>query len=69
MNKTQEISEECNTYENNLKHNEYYLSEEDFYEIQNEEKNEELYAMENNMESIYWCKACNLGICMNPYHD
>ena len=69
MNKTQAISEECNTYENNLKNNEYYLSEEDFYEIQNEEQNEELYAMENNMDPIYWCKACKIGICMNPYHD
>ena len=68
MNTTQTISEECKTYENSLC-NEYDMTEEDFYEIQNEEQNEELYAMENNMDPIYWCKACKIGICMNPYHE
>jgi hypothetical protein len=49
--------------------NSYKMSEKEFYELQEEYINEELYAMHNGMNSIYWCKACKIGICINPYHE
>ena len=57
-------SENYENYENM-----YKMTEKEFYEIQEEYRNEDLYAEENKMDTMYWCKACKLGICMNPYHE
>ena len=34
-----------------------------FESIKEEEYNERKYAAENNMDSVYWCEACRIGVC------
>jgi hypothetical protein len=70
MNMSDNYDSESNVqnYEDNYEDN-YKMSAKEFYELQEEYRNEDLYAEENGMDSIYWCKACKIGICMNPYHE
>ena len=34
-----------------------------FESIKEQEYNERKYAAENNMDSVYWCEACRIGVC------
>ena len=34
-----------------------------FDSIKEEERMEREFASENDMDSIYWCEACRIGIC------
>ena len=41
----------------------YDEREQEFYDMKREEEAEREYAAEHNMDPIYWCEACRIGIC------
>ena len=45
------------------------ISKEDWEELRREEFNDNRFAEENGMDSIYWCPACKLGVCEIRGHD
>jgi len=45
------------------------ISKEDWEELRREEIDDDRFAEENGMDSIYWCPACKLGVCEIRGHD
>jgi hypothetical protein len=45
------------------------FSKEEWEELCREEFNDNRFAEENGMDSIYWCPACKLGVCEIRGHD
>ena len=41
----------------------YAEKEQEFYDLKREEEAEREYAAEHDMDPIYWCEACRIGIC------
>ena len=45
------------------------ISKEDWEELCREEFDDNRFAEENGMDSVYWCPACKLGVCEIRGHD
>jgi len=45
------------------------ISKEEWEELSREEFDDDRFAEENGMDSIYWCPACKLGVCEIRGHD
>jgi hypothetical protein len=45
------------------------ISKEEWEELSREEFDDNHFAEENGMDSIYWCPACKLGVCEIRGHD
>jgi hypothetical protein len=45
------------------------ISKEDWEELSREEFDDDRFAEENGMDSVYWCPACKLGVCEIRGHD
>ena len=53
----------CPTTIAEYKQRAYDEREQEFYDMKREEEAEREYAAEHDMDHIYWCDACMIGIC------